>query len=156
MALNVQRTLDFGDARKIINLPNPTSPQDAATKNYVDNITGVSDGDKGDIIVSASGATWTIDTGSVTYSKIQNVTNSRLLGRKTAGAGPAEEITFSEILDFVGSATHGDILYRGSTGWTRLPAGINGQTLRTGGINANPSWATVSAGGNSYFPNGWS
>jgi hypothetical protein len=55
---------------------------------------GISDGDKGDITVSASGATWTIDNGAVTYSKIQNVSaTDRLLGRVTSGAGVIEEIT---------------------------------------------------------------
>lgn len=54
---------------------------------------GVSDGDKGDITVTASGATWTIDAAAVTYSKIQNVSaTDRLLGRSTAGAGVVEEI----------------------------------------------------------------
>lgn len=55
---------------------------------------GVADGDKGDITVSASGATWTIDNLAVSYAKIQNVSaTDRLLGRSTAGAGVIEEIT---------------------------------------------------------------
>lgn len=55
---------------------------------------GVTDGDKGDITVSSSGATWTIDSDAVTYAKIQNVSASdRILGRVTAGAGDIEEIT---------------------------------------------------------------
>jgi hypothetical protein len=54
---------------------------------------GISDGDKGDITVSASGATWTIDNTVVTYAKIQDVTDARLLGRSAGTAGSAQEIT---------------------------------------------------------------
>lgn len=105
---------------------------------------GVSDGDKGDITVSASGATWTIDNDAVTYAKIQNISaTSRVIGRKSSGSGDAEECTLSEILDFVGSAAQGDILYRGASTWTRLGAGTSGQFLRTNGAAANPSWNSV-------------
>lgn len=64
---------------------------------------GITDGDKGDITVSASGATWTIDNGvvstakigddQVTYAKIQNVTDARLLGRSAGTNGDVQEIT---------------------------------------------------------------
>jgi hypothetical protein len=54
---------------------------------------GVSDGDKGDITVSGSGSTWTIDNDAVTYAKIQNVTDARLLGRSAGSSGDCQEIT---------------------------------------------------------------
>lgn len=53
----------------------------------------LTDGDKGDITVSGSGATWTIDNGVVTYAKMQDVSaTDKLLGRSSSGAGDVEEI----------------------------------------------------------------
>lgn len=73
----------------------PTAGTDAVTKTYADNLTAAGlNGDKGDITVSASGGTWTIDPQAVSYSKIQNVSvTDRLLGRSSVGAGTIEEIT---------------------------------------------------------------
>ena len=72
---------------------------------------------------------------------------SRIHGRATAGAGAGEELTLTQVLDLVGSAAQGDILYRGASGWTRLGAGTSGQYLKTQGAAADPVWATVSASG---------
>lgn len=103
---------------------------------------GLSDGDKGDITVSGSGTTWTIDNDAVTYAKMQNASaTARILARKTAGAGDFEECTIAEVLEFIASSAQGDILIRDGSGWTRLPAGAAGQELRSGGAGANPAWA---------------
>lgn len=103
--------------------------------------TPIADGDKGDITVNVG--VWTIDNNAVTYAKLQDVSaTSRVLGRKTSGAGDAEECTLSEVLDFIGSAAQGDILYRGASGWARLGAGTSGQVLKTQGASANPAWSS--------------
>ncbi len=66
---------------------------------------GVSDGDKGDITVSAGGTVWAIDPAAVTYAKIQDVSAaSRLLGRGSAsGAGDVEELTLGAGLSLAGT-----------------------------------------------------
>ncbi len=66
----------------------------------------IDDGDKGDITVSNSGATFTIDNDAVTYAKIQNVSaTDRLLGRDSSGAGIIEEIAPSAVRTMLGLAT---------------------------------------------------
>lgn len=80
----------------------------------------------------------------ITYAKLQNVSSTqRVLGRNTAGAGVTEEVTLTQLLDWIGSAAQGDLLYRGAASWARLGAGTAGQVLRTGGAGANPSWGDV-------------
>lgn len=94
--------------------------------------------------VKADGGALSVPNDSITYAKIQNVSaTSRALGRKTAGAGDIEELTLSELLDFIGSAAQGDILYRDAAGWARLGAGTSGQFLKTQGAGANPTWASA-------------
>jgi hypothetical protein len=75
---------------------------------------GVSDGDKGDITVSASGATWTVDAGAistakiaddaVTFAKLQNITGPSLVGRSgSSGTGSPELIGLAAALTINGS-----------------------------------------------------
>lgn len=95
-------------------------------------------------LVAGGVGTTQLANDSVTYAKMQNVSAQfRVLGRKSSGAGDVEECTLSEVLDFVGSAAQGDILYRGASAWARLGAGSNRQFLQTQGAAANPQWASV-------------
>jgi len=58
---------------KITNLGTPTATTDATTKAYVDSVVAsgtIADADYGDITVSNSGATWTIDNNTITSAKI--------------------------------------------------------------------------------------
>lgn len=70
---------------------------------------GVTDGDKGDITVSGSGATWTVDNTAVTFAKIQNINTSRLLGRSTASTGSVEELTIGAGLALSGGVLAAEI-----------------------------------------------
>lgn len=83
---------------------------------------GVSDGDKGDITVSASGATYTVDNDVVSNAKMANMAASTIKARVTGSTGDPEDATLSQVLDLVGSAANGDMLVRSGGTWGRLPA----------------------------------
>jgi hypothetical protein len=89
----------------------------------------------------------TIANDAVTNAKLANMTASTIKARITASTGDPEDATLTQVLDLVGSAAQGDILYRGASTWTRLAAGTSGNYLKTNGTGANPEWATVSASG---------
>lgn len=113
---------------------------------------GVTDGDKGDIEVTAGGTSWVVQEEAIDYPKIQHVSaTKRVLGRVSSGSGQVEEVTATQLLDFVGSAEQGDILYRGATDWVLLPAGTSGHFLKTQGAAANPVWAAASGGSLTRF-----
>jgi hypothetical protein len=84
---------------------------------------GVSDGDKGDITVSGSGATWTIDNGVVSYQKIQNVSNDRLLGRSGVSSGTVEEISLGSNLSLTGTVLNSTTFQKIITSGTSSPTG---------------------------------
>ena len=107
---------------------------------------GLADGDYGDVTVSGSGTAIAIDAKAVTYAKMQDISaTARVLGRNSSGSGVTEEVTLSQLLDWVGSAAAGDILYRSSGAWTRLGVGSDGQVLTL--ASGLPSWAAGGSGG---------
>lgn len=65
-------------------------------------VPALADGDKGDITVSASGATWTIDAGVVTLGKMENRATATFLGRNTAGTGSPEELSVATAKTMLG------------------------------------------------------
>jgi hypothetical protein len=96
--------------------PNITiTPDDGANTIIIAASAGgtLSDGDKGDITVSASGTIWTIDNGSVSLSKIANAAASaRLVGSGTGGAGSAySEIGLGSGVQISGSTLKGADYY---------------------------------------------
>lgn len=107
---------------------------------------GVSDGDKGDITVSGSGATWTIDTDAVTVNKIQNdaVTNAKLgemptatiKGRHTAGTGNPEDLTATQATSLL------NVFSSTLKGLAPLSGGGSTNYLRADGTWAAPPGST--------------
>ncbi|MER9170905.1 hypothetical protein NKI12_26840 [Mesorhizobium australicum] len=94
-------------------------------------------------LVAGTGVTVDNTNPAIPVVKMANMATSRVKGRATAGTGAPEDLTLSQVLDMVGSAAQGDILYRGSSTWTRLAKGTALQTLRQNGALTAPEWATA-------------
>ncbi len=67
---------------------------------------GVSDGDKGDITVSGSGATWTVDNNAITDAKIRDSAALSVIGRSANSTGDPADIA---------AASDGQVLRRSGT-----------------------------------------
>tara|TARA_R110000868_G_scaffold110936_5_gene299955 strand:+ start:1371 stop:2081 length:711 start_codon:yes stop_codon:yes gene_type:complete len=96
---------------------------------------GVSDGDKGDIVVSGSGTVWTIDTNVVTNSKLATVATATLKGRITGGTGNSEDLTGTQATTLLDAFT----------------SGLKGLAPASGGgttnfLRADGTWAAAGSG----------
>ena len=98
--------------------------------------------------VAAGGiGTTQLAADAVTFPKFQNASvNQRVLGRNTSGAGDFEEVTVTQLMDWVGS-TRGSIPYRGASAWAALAPGAINLPLVSGGSGADPSYAQLTAAG---------
>jgi hypothetical protein len=71
-----------GDQTSIVGISGTKAQFDTACSDgnflYVGDVVGLTDGDKGDITVSSSGATWTIDNLAITNAKINDVDGSKI------------------------------------------------------------------------------
>ena len=108
----------------------------------------------GDVTASADDNATTIANDAVTYAKMQNVSaTDRVLGRVSAGAGNAEEITFTDqaqslcddtsfaamlvTLGIPAGTTKGDILVWSGSAWAIHPIGADGTSLRANSAATN-------------------
>jgi len=97
---------------------------------------GISDGDKGDITVSGSGATWTIDSGAVTLAKQANLAANSIQGNNTGSPATPLALTGTQttaMLDEFTSALKG------------LAPASGGGTSNF--LRADGSWAAPAGGG---------
>jgi hypothetical protein len=77
----------------------------------------------GGVIVTGAGVT-------PASTNITMTASSRVIGRRSSGGGLSEELALTDILDFIGSASEGDFLYRGASSWTKRSRGSDGQVSR--------------------------
>lgn len=100
-------------------------------------ITGVTDGDKGDITVSASGATWTIDNDVVSNATLANMAQATIKGRAdAAGTGDPTDLTAAQVLTILGGTTGTGTLVR--EGSPTLTGTLTAATaIFSGGLTAN-------------------
>jgi hypothetical protein len=102
----------------ITGMPTPASPDDVATKAYVDSLpAGMTSPDK-TMMANISGV-----------------------------SGPAIPHLLSDFLDYaLGSSVRGTLLYRGGVGWQAFAPGTAGQFLKTMGAGVDPIWDVGGSG----------
>lgn len=73
----------------------------------------VSDGDKGDVTVSAGGTVYTVDPGAITLAKMANMATASFIGRSTAAVGVPEVISKAQALAILNVADGANVTQTG-------------------------------------------
>tara|TARA_R100000700_G_scaffold12799_2_gene18218 strand:+ start:324 stop:2672 length:2349 start_codon:yes stop_codon:yes gene_type:complete len=112
----------------------------------------LSDGDKGDITVSSSGAVWTVDAAAITLGKLadESVDESRLKISNTPTDGQylkylnsSSQLTWADGTGSSPTTTQGDIIFHNGTNDVRLAKGTAGQVLKMNTGATAPEWVTT-------------
>lgn len=102
----------------------------------------LADGDKGDITVSASGATWTIDASAIANSKLANMAAATIKGNNTVGAAAPIDLTVAEVTAML-NAMVGDSGSGGTKGL--VPAPATGDATKF--LKGDGTWAVPAGSG---------
>lgn len=103
----------------------------------------LTDGDKGDITVSGTGATWTIDAGTVTLAKMANLAANSIIGNNTGTAGVPLALTGAQVAALLPNFN--------TTAAGLVPVSPGGTTAF---LRADGTWATPAGGGGGGTPGG--
>jgi hypothetical protein len=114
----------------------------SATSTHTFNLPTASGSNRG----ALSTTDWTTFNGKAPGSF---AATQRVFGRNTAGAGVGEEVTATQLTDWIGS-TRGSVLYRGASAWAILAPGTSGHVLTSNGAGSDPTYQ-VAGGGSSLF-----